>query len=330
MFSVIIPVFNAEKTLSRCLDSLLAQAGNIAELIIVNDGSTDGSSQICESYYKQYPQVVYIDKSNGGVSSARNAGLEKARGDFITFVDSDDYVSPDYFSALSHFQNVDFLFFSLETERESISSGVITGSFLSGTTDYTSFLQKFVILRNGSPCNKRFRRSIIQQYDIRFPEELFIGEDFIFCLRYLFKAQSGFVLDRILYHQDETSGSSLTRKYNHRFTEQALQIYTLSYQAVTEASISLKQANALLKYLDYNRCRTAFACIMEHFKLSEKSYSSLKPEIKIILSSFKREMWQTRLIGLSHLGMRLCISNGWSFLAYLIAKGKFLTKTVFR
>ena len=92
-YSVIIPVFNAEKTLRRCVDSLLDQERDDIEIILVNDGSKDGSLDICNAYQRGHSCVRVIDKENGGVSSARNAGLDAAKGTCVVFVDSDDYVS---------------------------------------------------------------------------------------------------------------------------------------------------------------------------------------------------------------------------------------------
>lgn len=92
--SVIVPVYNAEKSLNRCVDSILAQTFTDFELILVNDGSKDSSGQICDRYVLSDPRVRVIHKSNGGVSSARNLGLDAAGCEFITFCDSDDYTPP--------------------------------------------------------------------------------------------------------------------------------------------------------------------------------------------------------------------------------------------
>ena len=97
-FSVIIPVYNAGKTLQHCVDSLLLQKCEDVEIILVNDGSQDGSAAICRSYAARYSAVRYLEKSNGGVSSARNAGLDAAQGRYVLFVDSDDYVPGSLFS----------------------------------------------------------------------------------------------------------------------------------------------------------------------------------------------------------------------------------------
>ena len=102
--SIIVPVYNVEPYLNKCLDSLVKQTLEDIEIIIVNDNSPDNSEQIILEYKEKYPdKIVYIKKENGGVSSARNAGLEVARGEYIGFLDGDDYVSLDMFKTLKKF-----------------------------------------------------------------------------------------------------------------------------------------------------------------------------------------------------------------------------------
>ena len=100
-YSVIIPIFNAETTLRRCLDSLVDQSFDDYELLLINDGSTDGSDAICREYANVYPCIRYFAKENGGISSARNLGLEQAKGEYILFVDSDDYVAETYLETIN-------------------------------------------------------------------------------------------------------------------------------------------------------------------------------------------------------------------------------------
>ena len=98
--SVIIPVYNSSKYLNKCLDSLVDQKYNNYEVILINDGSTDNSLEICLQYANNYNNFQVFSKENGGVSSARNYGLNKANGKWIVFVDSDDFVKPNYLSEL--------------------------------------------------------------------------------------------------------------------------------------------------------------------------------------------------------------------------------------
>lgn len=104
MISVIVPVYNVDKYLNKCINSILGQTYKDFELILVNDGSTDNSPKICDMYARQYKNVQVIHKNNGGLSDARNVGTSIAKGEFITYIDSDDYVSKDYLLILSTLQ----------------------------------------------------------------------------------------------------------------------------------------------------------------------------------------------------------------------------------
>ena len=100
LISVAIPVYNGETTLRKCVDSILAQTYENIEVILVNDGSTDRSEDICRSYEQIDPRVKVISKENGGLSSARNAGIDKSRGEYIFFIDSDDWIDSDTLEVL--------------------------------------------------------------------------------------------------------------------------------------------------------------------------------------------------------------------------------------
>lgn len=107
--SVIVPIYNVEKYLEKCLDSLVNQTLKDIEIILVNDGSTDNSGQIAKEYVSKYKEkIVYLEKQNGGLSDARNYGLEYAKGDYISFVDSDDYISKNLYSELVRYMEEDY------------------------------------------------------------------------------------------------------------------------------------------------------------------------------------------------------------------------------
>lgn len=107
--SVIVPIYNVEKYLEKCLDSLVNQTLEDIEIILVNDGSTDNSDQIAKKYANKYKEkIVYLEKQNGGLSDARNYGLEYAKGDYISFVDSDDYISKNLYSELIRYMEEDY------------------------------------------------------------------------------------------------------------------------------------------------------------------------------------------------------------------------------
>ena len=98
--TVIVPVYNVENYLNKCLDSLINQTYKNLEIIVINDGSTDNSGTICQEYAQKDNRIVYIEKENGGLSDARNAGLDRMTGSYVTFVDSDDWIEQDYVEVL--------------------------------------------------------------------------------------------------------------------------------------------------------------------------------------------------------------------------------------
>ena len=194
-FSVIIPVYNAEATLKKCVDSVLGQQFANFEVILVDDGSKDGSFQICEEYARKDSRVIVIHKENGGVSSARNRGLEIAKGKWVTFVDSDDYINDTY---LVLHEDKDVVFVSYrnvldEKEKEGLSSACFTGCHLS---DVVAKYGSDSMLR--TPWAKFYRRDLIG--NIRFPEDMKVGEDTCFVWRYLSRCQTYSLLPKSTYY----------------------------------------------------------------------------------------------------------------------------------
>lgn len=117
--SVIVPVYNVEKYLHRCIDSILAQTFTDFELLLIDDGSTDGSGAICDEYATKDNRVRVFHKENGGVSSARNLGLDNMRGGYLTFVDSDDWVDSTYLGELIEYSDADLVVSDFIVEGES-------------------------------------------------------------------------------------------------------------------------------------------------------------------------------------------------------------------
>ena len=183
-YSVIIPVYNAEKTIQRCLDSLVRQNNGYAQIILINDGSCDNSGAICEEYAAKHACITYVYQKNAGASSARNTGLSVASGKYITFVDSDDYVLDHYFETLSA-SDADLCVFSYNILNSGIFSSHDVSNLLSFESDYTEFVLEIMRSRAIGPTNKRYLRSIIENKHIRFKKDLVIGEDFIFLLEYM-------------------------------------------------------------------------------------------------------------------------------------------------
>ena len=187
LVSIIIPVYNAERTLCKCLDSILEQDFNNYEIILVNDGSKDSSLEICNEYGSKHHNISVINQNNAGVSSARNAGLDVAKGDWITFIDSDDYIEDGFFNCLDTY-NEDLIILN---SKNLSPSGNISDSLFSKTNNQlheknsiTHFISNNIdnMLFRG-PCSKFYKRGLIK--DLRFDTNMKIGEDSHFVFRYL-------------------------------------------------------------------------------------------------------------------------------------------------
>lgn len=211
LISIIVPVYNAERTLHRCVTSLVEQSYPNIEILLVNDGSKDASLEMCRGYEQQDSRIRVIDKPNGGVSSARNAGLDVARGEYIMFCDSDDWVSPLWCEHMvrNHIpQNLTVCEIAwggpdAEAKDQQLSEETIV--------ERNRFLQfSFVMC---PPWNKLFERNAIQKSDLRFSGDLRLGEDLIFVMEYLCNVQGQVrILPQRLYYYDTSTEGSLSKR----------------------------------------------------------------------------------------------------------------------
>lgn len=213
--SIIVPVYNNENVISRCLDSILKQTYIDFELLLVNDGSTDRSGDICDQYSMQDARVKVYHKSNAGVSSARNLALRNVQGQWILFVDSDDWIDEMYVeSLLSTAEDYDLIIGSATITD---SKGVRQGTFPNRSMSINEFYNLFVderILKRTSPWAKLFRRDIISVNKLYFPEGMHIGEDAVFLYTYLLYCNNVKVIDNRHYHYVLDSSGSLTKRLN--------------------------------------------------------------------------------------------------------------------
>ncbi len=191
--SVIVPVYNVEKYLSRCIDSILSQTFTDFELLLVDDGSTDKSGEICDEYAKTDARIKVFHTENRGVSAARNLGIKEASADWICFVDSDDWVEKKFLSDLygnGFSQDECIIFQRAFVEYESSpEKNRISFPYYIDMTLYAPFdekqIIKYKILEDVSVWAKIFNKNIIRTHDIRFCENLSISEDVVFLHTYL-------------------------------------------------------------------------------------------------------------------------------------------------
>ncbi|MCD8236258.1 MAG: glycosyltransferase [Prevotellaceae bacterium] len=212
--SVIIPVYNAESCLNRCIDSILVQTFADFELLLIDDGSKDNSGRICDEYAEKDSRVRVFHKENGGVSSARNMGLDNARGEWITFVDADDRLVDGFsFTAMSDVKE-DFVVFAY---REIVEGGELDGKNIlegvwSSETEMNEFLSRNIELSIIKvPWAKFYKRSLIGS--LRFDIRIRICEDTLFVLNYLSRAKSCRVCKDKMYLYKDYEGNEFYYKY---------------------------------------------------------------------------------------------------------------------
>ncbi len=305
-YSVIIPVYNAEATLRRCLDSLVNQQFSDYELLLINDGSTDGSGAICREYADKYPQIRYLSKENGGVSSARNLGLEQAGGEYILFADSDDFVSEGYLAAISDALkdgSPDLLMFGYRN-LGGASSGIDAGVFREEAEpdiarQIYSAMRRYIF---GSLWSKAFKRNIIEQHNIRFENDLSIGEDQAFIFAYAMHLQSIASVGDRLYNVDVSNGGSLSRKACPYLTEQLLEVNRRMYAALRASGHSQEATRYYEKALSWTAYRSAYSCCKELLKLGYPA-KRRRQEIRRICRLYRAEGlrtagWRCRLIAM--------------------------------
>lgn len=183
--SIIIPVYNSEHYLERCINSVLSQTFGSYEIILVDDGSLDGSGLLCDQFSSSNDKITTIHQKNGGVSSARNTGIANARGEWVCFVDSDDYVEPYYLENFSlDNRDVDLVaqgYKIIEGENETLV-GIPCSEGLEMQELFYA-LEAYNILN--SPCFKLFKRDIICKNQLLFNHCLSYGEDHLFTLQYM-------------------------------------------------------------------------------------------------------------------------------------------------
>lgn len=287
--SIIVPVYKAEKCIGRCVNSLLNQVFTDFELILVNDGSPDESGDVCESLAREDDRIIVLYKDNGGVSSARNAGLNIARGKYIMFCDSDDSVFPTWASTLHRIITQNGVDLAISHYQK-----IVENFALSECNTSSQYESKIIFKENiwniykenllNSPWNKIFKRKIIEDNNIRFNENLSDGEDLLFNLQYLVHAGKKIAItkEKLYCYYDNTN--SLTTGYIKDFWQ--VKKYVLNqlkkYMLLLGAEFEDFSTEFYTKYLD-----AALRCINNTFKKSntDSFWKKFKTNCQIMKSS---------------------------------------------
>ena len=216
LVTVVIPNFNCGNYLTRCLDSIFSQAVNFDfNVIVVDDGSTDDSLTVL-SQYEHSSDLTIIKQSNSGVSSARNAGIENAQGSYITFVDADDTLCEGSLQLMvDNINDSDFISYSYQNIKT--DSSVVIQHQIDGTYSGKTFHDNLFFFANRivfAPHAKLISHEFLQNSNVRFPQDISTGEDFIFCMKLFTKANKFTIVDSPVYNYCENS-SSVTHQFSY-------------------------------------------------------------------------------------------------------------------
>lgn len=264
--SVIVPVYNVERYLNRCVDSILKQTFKDVELILVDDGSSDNGGKLCDKYAKKDGRIKVIHKQNGGVSAARNDGLDIACGKYVMFVDSDDWLPK---------KAIELLVISIKKSDadfccgSALSIGVINNTLLTSdnceivkktqTQQYLSYIKQ---IKFGAWA-KLYKLDIIKQCDIRFPDGVKFSEDAIFLYTYLAHSEVFCSVNELVYYYNRTNETSAMSKY---YSEINL---WMAKSAKAFENIFPKKTEEVTEYILERQLLMFELCIRHHIWISD-------------------------------------------------------------
>lgn len=299
LVSVIVPVYNMEKFLGRCLDSILGQSFANTEIILVDDGSKDGSLNICRTYEDGYPNIRVIAKENGGVSTARNAGMETASGDWIMFVDPDDYLEPACIEELikgigsrvdivagtcyaregdkciqCHFFGEDRQFVTPEEKKDLFLQLMDMGHGQAGP----------VMTAIGVPWGKLYRKSMLDHYGLRFDASLRRVQDNLFNMYAFYCARKIVYLDRPLYDYSYEHIGGFFNRYRPDYVDIYLPVMDARYKALTKLGL-IRDPDLRKCYVNEAMVNMGSICKSGIFNPGDgRSYKEKKKHLKEVLS----------------------------------------------
>jgi glycosyltransferase involved in cell wall biosynthesis len=249
--SIIVPIYNSERYLDKCITSILNQEFTDFELILVNDGSKDNSQKICDMYAEKDDRIVVKHVKNEGVSSARNTGINLARGRYITFIDSDDFIQSDYILELHKniiINSAQLSICAIKVFTDKVEKELNVGNGILDFNDVNKQLflklnQKFLLY---APYSKLYITEIIKANKIRFDNQISYGEDLIFNFMYYKCINKVSITDTTAYYYVQDNTESLSKKYRKDRFLMAKRIHLTLLDFFNEINLTDKQSYQLL------------------------------------------------------------------------------------
>ena len=286
--SVIVPVYNVEAYLERCVESILQQTYANFELILINDGSADSSGQICDYLASQYENIKVYHIENAGVSNARNMGIQLATGSWVTFIDSDDFVTQDYLATLASAVEGENIGFAI-APLQHIKNGLVTdlppysGKKEIWSTEETMKELLMTTRTSFFPVAKLFKRDLLA--DEKFNTNYHLAEDALFLTELLLKTRcSSVFIDKPVYYYDHREGSATTSVNQHVFD--TIEVFKQIISQVLQAFPSLKYE------LKNRECWSYITVYDKIIFTSREEYQKEKAELRTWIVQHRREIWK--------------------------------------
>ncbi len=287
MISIIIPIYQCKRNISKIMEDISKQTYQDYEVLLVDDGSTDGSAEICLEYEKKDSRIRAVINQHQGVSSTRNTGISLAKGDYIAFIDADDRIEPDYLEQL--YRNVEGYDLVISTfDRWFYKNGqctnVIKNIQLNADIDIRKnfcdyFSNLYVSTLIGIVYCKLFRSDIIRENKIMFRKDIYIGEDFIFNFEYLKQCENIRCISYVGYHYICENINSLTNKVDKEKFEYGKILFEKSVEFANDMNLTVEESKGIYNlYL-----RTVFKNIEQIYQLSAISLKEVKRYIMKIV-----------------------------------------------
>lgn len=219
MITIIIPVYNAEEYLDRCVQSIFMQNYTDYELLLIDDGSTDNCGTMCDEYAAKDSRVRVFHKENGGVSSARNYGIVQAQGEWITFIDADDYVHPDFLASLYAQHDADLIIGSFQlVGSDELWNGILPNETYGRDVLRLKLEKSEFVPNHRAPWAKLYRRDIIIDNHLLYDTRVSLNEDWLFTLHYFQYVQSIRTIDAPYYYYERGNVNGLSQ--NSRYFDE--------------------------------------------------------------------------------------------------------------
>lgn len=280
LVSIIVPIYNVEKYLLKCLESILGQTMKNIEVILINDGSKDKSLSICHEYANQDNRIQVIDKVNEGVAAARNTGLERASGNYVGFVDPDDWIEPEMYESMynklahsehnlclcNYYKDDRLVSYPkvLKIKKDSLDKQEVIDEIIASMIGIDDLMPKYKYIM-GCVWRCLYKKDFIDQYELRFKKGVSIMEDLVFTIEALLKSD-GLCIDHGIWYHYRRNPKSILHSYNPNMWEDQIYVHRLLEELLQEAGLE----DYMLNRLDLRYIGMAFCAIYNETSKSDK------------------------------------------------------------